>query len=411
MRTRRREGAARGRVRGGRALGLVVVVGGTSLVSVLGGPGVAGRATAAAPSPSAASWPAVLATSLTTSSGTWASVPMGRLDEPLNTFWQLFFLPAGGSRWSDDAASLAAATNGGLVLASPDGHSLLVGVRPTDLLSFSPLVSTSDGRSWSPGLPVTGLANRADALASAPSGATLALTSGAATADVLVTSRRRTGWTTLVTERALATSAAGRSCGVVALTAVAYDATGSALVGTACARPGVSGLYGEQAGSWRLVGPKLPSSLAGDRSEVLGVQQTSSGTAALIGLSGASGRSLVGAFRRAGTSAWSLSPALRVTSSEQLVSFGPATGSRLFVLLSSGSGDSRIAVLGGPRASSSELPGLSAKASTVSFASSGRVDALVAKGTTMTDYVLAAGSPRWKLSQTMSVGILYGSSG
>ena len=32
-----------------------------------------------------------LATSIETSAGTWAVVPMGHLDQPLNTFWQLFF--------------------------------------------------------------------------------------------------------------------------------------------------------------------------------------------------------------------------------------------------------------------------------------------------------------------------------
>jgi len=60
---------------------------------------------------------ALLATSIETSAGSWAIVAMGHLDQPLNTFWQLFFRPTGGALWSDRAAALAVATNGGLVVA------------------------------------------------------------------------------------------------------------------------------------------------------------------------------------------------------------------------------------------------------------------------------------------------------
>ena len=46
----------------------------------------AGGAAAGAPT-----LPTPLATSLQTADGTWATIPMGRLDEPFNTFWQLLF--------------------------------------------------------------------------------------------------------------------------------------------------------------------------------------------------------------------------------------------------------------------------------------------------------------------------------
>ena len=122
---------------------------------------------------------APLATSISTAVGSWAIVPMGDLGQPLNTFWQLFFRPLGSSRWSDKAEGLAVATNGGLVMAAPDGKSAVVGVRSAANLNFSPILTTvNDGRSWSPGPPVSGLASEPDALAVDSQGQGLALTSG-----------------------------------------------------------------------------------------------------------------------------------------------------------------------------------------------------------------------------------------
>ena len=122
--------------------------------------------------------PTPLATSVQTSDGTWATIPMGRLDEPLNTFWQLFYRPDGSVPWSNRVEATATATNGGLVLASA-GPSLLVGVRPSVDLTFTPLISTSNGgRSWSDGLVAKELAARPDALATT-AGHALALVNAA----------------------------------------------------------------------------------------------------------------------------------------------------------------------------------------------------------------------------------------
>ena len=78
--------------------------------------------------------PSALATSVQTSAGTWATVPMGHLDQPLNTFWQLFFRARGTSSWSNATSTLALATNGGLIIATPDGQSVEVGIRPAKSL-------------------------------------------------------------------------------------------------------------------------------------------------------------------------------------------------------------------------------------------------------------------------------------
>ena len=67
--------------------------------------------------PTSLALPTPLATSVPAGGGTWATVAMGDLGQPLNTFWQLLFRPA-GTMWSDHVEATAVATNGGLVLAS-----------------------------------------------------------------------------------------------------------------------------------------------------------------------------------------------------------------------------------------------------------------------------------------------------
>src|SRR6202044_1134660 len=88
-------------------------------------------------------------TSVPTLAGTWATLPMGRLDEVLNTFWQLFWRPASATAWSNQVEATATATNGGLVLATNSGTELAVGIRPSSYLTFTPIVYTTDeGKTW-----------------------------------------------------------------------------------------------------------------------------------------------------------------------------------------------------------------------------------------------------------------------
>ena len=207
----------------------------------------------------APSIPTPLATSIQTSAGTWATVAMGRLDEPLNTFWQLLFRPSGSASWSNQVKATAVATNGGLVLASPGGRGLLVGVRPTNLLTFSPLIYTSDaGRSWSTGLLADGLAERPDALAADSASRMLALVNARAEAQVLASTGGPSRWRTSVTTRTLASTAAGRLCGLSRITAVGYM-TETPLAGASCSRPGVLGIFAIPVGTWHLLEAPPPN--------------------------------------------------------------------------------------------------------------------------------------------------------
>jgi len=351
--------------------------------------------------------PAALPTSLATTAGTWVSLPMGKLDQPLNTFWQLFLLPHGGSNWSDQVSSLATATNGGLVLASPDGKSLLVGIRPANLLNYTPVVGTSSARSWLAGPPIVG---RVDALAANSAGQQVAIVEHGGTSEVLSTSNS-SKWQTLTTERLLRSLPISKQCGIISLTTVGFAPNGTVLVGATCQHPGVVGLFVENHSTWSSAKLKLPSTQSGASVEILRLGLTSAGVTALLGLQGSSGESLVAAWGPAGTSQWTISSAFRLNSSQRVTSIGPSTAQGQFVVLSDSSATSSVEVMSGPKSSWVSLPSLNWSIATVAFSPVGAIDAFASRGSVLSDYALQTRSKVWKLAQKVTVDIIYGSSG
>ena len=288
-----------------------------------------------------------LATSVETADGTWSTVPMGHLREASNTFWQLFFRANGSSSWSDDVKATAVATNGGILLASTGGHSLLVGVRPSGLLKFSPLIATNDaGNSWSNGLLSKGLAGHPGALAADADGQDLALVSVPGGTQVLTSDNQLSNWRSLANLQSLAGTAGGRACDLTSLTAVSFN-SGDPVIGGRCGKPGAVGILAELAGTWQLVGPKLPSSLARAGVEVLSLQPTDNGLSVLLGVSHGASKSLIAAWTSNGDWQWTTSPVLRVGPSDRVESFGPAAGGGFFVLFSGGSAN-KLEVLDDP---------------------------------------------------------------
>ena len=83
-----------------------------------------------------------LATSTVTAAGTWAVAVMGGSVDQENNFWQLFIRPAGTARWQL-VTPPGTADNGGLVLAD-GGQSLVTAFRPSQYLTYSPLIQTRD---------------------------------------------------------------------------------------------------------------------------------------------------------------------------------------------------------------------------------------------------------------------------
>lgn len=373
--------------------------------------GTASRTVAALSAPSI---PTPLATSVDTPAGAWVTLPMGRLDETLNTFWQLFFRPVGTGSWTNHVEATATATNGGLVLASSPGGTLVVGVRPSSYLTYTPVISTSDGgASWTDGLVDAELAERPAALAATTGARTLALVAS----RVLSSAGGLSTWTTLTSEKALAASPAGRACDVTALTAVGYLGS-EPLVGASCARPGAVGLLAHDGRGWKTAGIVLPGALARSRVEVLALYDTSHRTAVLLAASGSDGTSLVAAWSGDGDR-WTLSAPLRIGAGETVASIGPAPSGGLFALLGSASRTDVLAVArpstkgrssGATASQWSELPAPPAGTATVAFGSSSAVDAFVASGTVLTVWKLASASGRWVAGQVVHVPIQYGSS-
>ena len=387
----------------GVTLGAVGLWAGTLASCSAGGTtrAVAGAGTAAP------SFPTPLATSVQTAAGTWATVPMGHLGQPLNTFWQLFFRPPGATSWSNQVEATATATNGGLVLASSGDRSVIVGVRPSVKLSFTPLIATSNGaRSWSNGLITAALAARPAALAASTAGPAWALVDEHGGTRVLASAGDLGTWRTLVSLSALAGGAPGRRCGLGALSAVGYLA-GQALIGGSCGRQGVVGLFAERSGAWRLVGPVLPRALGQGRAEVLSLGRTKVGTSAILEISNGTANSLVVAWA-ARSGRWGESPVLRLGAGENVASAGPSAGTGVFVLLRSASGQERL-MASEISTGWHELPPPPAGTATVAF---GGVDpdALVVSGTVLTVWSLGLGANAWAKGQIIRVPVQFGSS-
>jgi hypothetical protein len=358
---------------------------------------VAGCASGAqrASAPPAAAGQAPLATSMTVAGRTWAVVAMGGSGE--NRFWQLFTRPAGSSRW-ELATPAGVADNGGLVAAG-SGGSLTVAFRPSQGLTFSPLASTSDsGKTWGTGLIDAAVAAVPDALA-ADHGTMLALLSNGAVDQAAAPGAN---WAPLAAPGAIAATAAGRTCDVTGLTAVAYSPSGTPLAAASCARPGIAGIFARTASGWRAAGPAAPS---GRPTRVLRLTGTADGDIALLQSRTGATVSLLAAWTGDGAR-WTASSPLPAGTG-QVVASGTGPGGAVWVLLPGG----RAETVPGPGASWRALPpvphGTAALAAGIG---SGAFDALAVSGGKLTVYRLAPAGT-WDTTQVISVPIQYGSSG
>jgi hypothetical protein len=340
---------------------------------------------------------APLSTSLVTPQGTWAVTVMGGSAADENNFWQLFVRPAGATRWSLVTPE-GVADNGGLVAAAGDeqGASLVVGFRPSQGLAFSPLATSGDtGKTWTPGLLDADLADVPDAMAVAPSGQTLALLhDGGIEAAASAAAATAGQWSRLTTLSALAASAPGRGCGLVAVNAVTFGPNNVPMAAGSCVRRGVAGVFADRGGAWQAAGPVLPAGFGGDQVQVLGLSRN----AALL----VAGTSLLAAWSDGGR--WTVSAPVAAGDGVSASGFGP--GGSVWVLLGGG----RAETIGGPGGSWQALPTLPTGTATLAPGSgSSSYDALAVAGSRLTVWRLAAGA--WAQVQVINVPITYGSSG
>ena len=375
----------------GRGAGLALLCAG--LIAGCGSQTVSGTA------PTLRVQTAPLSTSLVTPQGTWAVTVMGGSAASENNFWQLFVRPAGASRWSL-ATPEGVADNGGLVAASgTGGTSLLVGFRPSQDLAFSPLATSADGgKNWTPGLLDAALADVPDAIAAAPSGRTLALLSdGSIEAAATAGAANGGQWSQLTTLSALAATAPGRGCGLVAVNAVSFGINNVPLAAGSCVRRGVAGVFADTGGGWQAAGQALPAGFGADQVQVLGLTSTKEGNAALL----LAGNDLLAAWSDAGR--WTVSGPVTASGGVRASGFG-AAGS-LWVLL----GGDRAETIGGPGSVWQALPSVPAGTATLAPGSgSAGYDALAVAGSRLTVWQL--GARAWTKAQVISVPIQYGSS-
>jgi hypothetical protein len=321
-----------------------------------------------------------------------------------DNFWQLFLRPAGSDRWRL-ATPPGVASNGGLVLASPGGRSVVAGFRPSQELAFSPLATTDDnGTAWTPGLLDAALADVPDALAAAPEGSRLlALLAGG---EVQLSGPGGTGWIRLSTRRALADSPAGGRCAPRSLTAVAFSPAGAPVLAASCARPGTAGIFAYAGGAWHLAGPALPPPYARQNITVLRLTTTAGTTMALLAAGTGAGARLLAAWSTGGGAHWALSAPLPLHGAELTsASFGPG-GSVAAVL----TGNHAQAITG-PGGSWRQVPALPPGTMTLAPGTTGGWDALAVHSTRLTIWQLPPGRAAWSATQTLSVFIQFGSSG
>jgi hypothetical protein len=350
--------------------------------------------------------PPSLATSLVTATGTWAVAVMGGPAAEHNNFWQLLVRPAATGRWRL-ATPPGVASNGGLVVASPGGQSLVAGFRPSQDLYFSPLATTHDnGAAWTPGLLDAALANVPDALAAAPGGGRLLalLASG----EVQLSGPSGTGWARLATHVALATSAAGRRCGLGSLTAAAFSPSGVPLLAGSCTHHrGTAGVFAYTNGTWHLAGPTLPARYAHQDISVLRLTTTAGTTTALLAAGAGSATQLLAAWSTGESGGhWTLSPPLPLHGAKP-TSASPGPGYSVAVVLAG----NHAQAITGPAGTWQQLPALPPGTATLAPEASGGWDALAVHGTKLTIWQLAPGHTAWTVTQTISVPIQFGSSG
>ena len=349
---------------------------------------------------------APLTSSSADQTGTWATVALGNLNDPLNTFWQLFFLSASSSEW-ELATPPGVASNGGLVATVSPSGTVTAGFEPALDLRFSPLAQSADqGATWAPGVLPGGLALVADSLAASSGHQELALLRSGG-GEVVTSSGDLTNWTTVASTRGLAADNSTAGCGVEALTAVAFGASGEDVVGAACAHGAEPGIFDLVNGNWRSVGPTLPDSTAGP-SQVLRLVATPSGVTALASAGEGSARRLFALWSADGLKSWSVSAPLPLKGGS-LTSTGVTPTGGLAVAIKSADGTRSAWVISSPGNQWQKLAPPPAGTSAVVATPSGGFDALIENQSTLE--VDELGSGGWHRIQALAVPIQYGSSG
>jgi hypothetical protein len=223
--------------------------------------------------------------------------------------WQLLVRDPVTGRWRV-ATPPSRFTDTGLAVAGQPVHGLTVGFIPPVLSRLTPLaVSKKAGIHWRNSLLPAGLVREPDSLAMLTGGSVLAVTG----TDAEISMPGALGWRPLVTLAALASTAAGKHCGLTSLTSAGAGPDGLPMLAGTCRRPGVVGLFVHRKSGWHLTGPSLPASLSKRPVSVLGLASPGHGNSMLVGV--ATGHSVLAipATRSLSATTWSIYPQLSST--------------------------------------------------------------------------------------------------
>jgi len=385
-------------------LQLPVLGGIGALALVLAGCGSSSVSTSASPVP--AGLPPAQA--VPGSGGTWATLAMGHLGDPLNTFGELFYRPGaasgGGGGWTL-ATPPGVASNGGIMIAAnPDGG-LTAGFGVSLDLRFSPLADTTDtGTSWSGGILPVALAAVPDALAaSGPSGRlALAAAPPVGPGAVLASSGDLSTWSRVTSSAAVA-AASGTGCGLGRLSAVTITPTGDDLVAGDCVGGGRAAIFrvgtGGRPSTPVAIGPSLPAPTAGSV-RVDRMVATATGVAALVSSgSGPHGRVYLTSTSDGGAT-WTVSAAYATGRTVRSAAVTPAGG---FAVLFGG-GDAAVAAPGAPWRTLAPPP---VGTAVLAALPDGSIEALAPTDVQVDVHLL--GPTGWRRVQQLDVPVQFGS--
>ena len=356
-------------------------------------------------SPAANPAVAPLASAFSTTQSSWAIVAMGQLNQPNDTFWQLFRRSSASAAWTL-VTPPAVADNGGLAAAFSSTSTAIVGFEPSQLLTFSPLArSTDGGQTWSPSVLPSGLLGVPDAVAAEPGGSRFALVRTAG-GTVLGVSDSRSAWRAVVGMPKLAASPAGRACGLTRLSAVA-DHSGEPVVGGSSRGRGAGGRPHPRR-----------RRLAAEQTSTAGGRRRSPDHGAPFGERGRRDSRTGGGGRAEPRSLChvaacvdsprSYSAGLRLSGRIMATGFG--SGGSEVVVSSVPGGGGQAETVTGPKATWSALPPLPRRTAVVNLDPGGGASALAVAGKVLTTFTLDPAGGHWLRQGTVSVPLQYGSS-
>ncbi len=346
------------------------------------------------------------ATSVSIDGSTYSAIPMGDLGDELNTFWQLFRLPSGSTRWTLDTPT-GIADNGGLVIEGGSPSALAVAIRPSYLLTFTPIAVSGARSSWTDGGLIPG------ALVDAPEafvGTSDVEYAVVDTGDGAVLRSKDGGskWTRIASGASLSEDAAG-SCQVRDVRALATNTGPSTLyAGASCSEGNRAGIFEFSGSSWRDIGPKLGALGHGASRTVLTLFSSPRSLAAMIATTSGSATRLVFARSSTNGASWRTT-SLRLPRSAVIVSAGTVSDSGTYVIWRE---NGLFAAISASNGHWSSLPELPSTAWTLAFPQgfSGEIEALGGHHSTFNAWRLDLSTSHWSRFQTIAVPILYGSS-